>query len=422
MSDYWQRRKAQQMFEYMAGAEETADQIAKLYLKASRYLEYEMKDIFERFRTKHSLSEAEAQRLLNQVYEPDKLAELKKLLAAKGEDKRAILTELESPAYRARIERLQQLNVQLDLVMQQVYEQEKIQHTAWYLDLASEAYYHSVFEIQKQTGLAFSFSLIDPKKIDRVINSKWLGANYSDRIWKNTQALADTLKEELLVSLVTGRTERETAEIIANKFAVGASKARRLVRTESCYLAVQMDMESYKECGIEMYRFLATLDLKTSEMCRELDGKRFPVSEQEVGKNCPPMHPWCRSATTGDISDEDLAEMERRAIDPETGRSIKVPANMDYRQWYQKYVAGKPKAEANEKKLKNYAADREQHEKYRAILKDDIPERFTDFQDMKYNEPERWEQLKAQKQERLNQMDFSEMGELKQKLDNLSES
>ena len=33
MSDYWQRRKAQQMFEYMAGAEETADQIAKLYLK-----------------------------------------------------------------------------------------------------------------------------------------------------------------------------------------------------------------------------------------------------------------------------------------------------------------------------------------------------------------------------------------------------
>ena len=76
MSDYWQRRKAQQMFEYMAGAEETADQIAKLYLKASRYLEYEMKDIFERFRTKHSLSEAEAQRLLNQIYEPDKLAEL----------------------------------------------------------------------------------------------------------------------------------------------------------------------------------------------------------------------------------------------------------------------------------------------------------------------------------------------------------
>lgn len=418
MSDYWQRRKAQQMFEYMAGAEETADQIAKLYLKASRYLEYEMKDIFERFRTKHSLSEAEAQRLLNQIYEPDKLAELKKLLAAKGEDKRAILTELESPAYRARIERLQQLNVQLDLVMQQVYEQEKIQHTAWYLDLASEAYYHSVFEIQKQTGLAFSFSLIDPKKIDRVINSKWLGENYSDRIWKNTQDLADTLKEELLVSLVTGRTERETAEIIANKFAVGASKARRLVRTESCYLAVQMDMESYKECGIEMYRFLATLDLKTSEMCRELDGKRFPVSEQEVGKNCPPMHPWCRSTTTGDISDEDLAELKRRAIDPETGRSIKVPANMDYRQWYQKYVAGKPKAEANEKKLKNYAADREQYEKYRAILKDDIPERFTDFQDMKYNEPERWEQLKAQKQERLNQMDFSEMGELKQKLGN----
>ena len=105
--------------------------------------------------------------------------------------------------------------------MRQVYEQEKIQHTAWYLDLASEAYYHSIFEVQKQTGLAFSFALIDPKKIDRVINSKWMGENYSERIWKNTQTLAGTLKEELLVNLVTGRTERETAGIIANRFAVG---------------------------------------------------------------------------------------------------------------------------------------------------------------------------------------------------------
>lgn len=37
---------------------------------------------------------------------------------------------------------------------------------------------------------------------------------------------------------------------------------------------------------------------------------------------------------------------------------------------------------------------------------------------MKYNEPERWAQLKVQKQERLNQMDFLEMGGLKQKLGN----
>ena len=355
-----------------------------------------MKDIFERFRTKHNLSETEARRLLNQIYEPDKLAELKRRLAEKGEDKRAILTELESPAYRARIERLQQLNVQLDLVMRQVYEQEKIQHTAWYLELASEAYYHSIFEIQKQTGLAFSFALIDPKKIDRVINSKWMGANYSERIWKNTQALA-VHTERRTAGQYSNRSDgagdcRKTCS--ANKFAVGASKARRLVRTASCYLVAQMDMESYKECGIEMYRFLATLDLKTSEMCRELDGRRFHVSEQEVGKNCPPMHPWCRSTTTGEVSDEELAELERRAIDPETGGGIRVPANMDYRQWYQKYVAGKPKAEANEKKLKNYAADRKQYERYRAVLGDDVPEKLDDFQQMKYTDRTKYEFMK----------------------------
>ena len=67
---------------------------------------------------------------------------------------------------------------------------------------------------------------------------------------------------------------------------------------------------------------------------------------------------------------------------------------MDYRQWYQKYVAGKPKAEANEKKLKNYAADRKQYERYRAVLGDDVPEKLDDFQQMKYTDRTKYEFMK----------------------------
>ncbi len=100
-----------------------------------------------------------------------------------------------------------------------------------------------------------------------MINSKWSGVNYSDRIWHNTKSLAQDLKQELLINLVTGRTDSEVADIIANKYAQGASNARRLVRTESCNLANQMEMQSYEECGIETYIYVATLDLKTSTVC-----------------------------------------------------------------------------------------------------------------------------------------------------------
>ena len=321
------------MFEYMQSAEDTADEIAKLYQKSSGYLSADLDKIFERYKRKHHLTDAEAYRLLNSLHDKTSIEELKEALRAGDGVEKDILAELESPAYRARLERLEQLQNQIDAIMR-------------------EAYYRSIFDIQQRTGLGFSFSAIDPAVIDKVINSKWSGANYSSRIWNNTQALAQDLKEELLVNLVTGRTDREAAEIIANKYAQGASNARRLVRTESCNLANQMEMQSYEECGIEKYRFVATLDLETSKVCRKLDGKVFPVSEQQPGVNCPPMHPWCRSTTICLIDGMDMANMKRRARDPVTGKTNTVPADMTYQQWYEKNVKGNADAEAKEKELK----------------------------------------------------------------------
>lgn len=353
------------MFEYMQSAEDTADDIAKLYLRSSGYLSAELDKIFERYKRKHHLTDAEAYRLLNSLHDKTSLEELKEALRAGDGVKKDILAELESPAYQARLERLQQLQNQLDLTMREVYKQEKARNTSHYVDLANEAYYRSIFDIQQQTGLGFSFNLVDPEVIDRVINSKWSGANYSTRIWHNTQALAQDLKEELLVNLVTGRTDREVAEIIANKYAQGSSNARRLVRTESCNLANQMEMQSYEECGIEKYRFVATLDLRTSSVCRKLDGKTFPVSEQQPGKNCPPMHPWCRSTTICVIDEMNMAGMTRRARDPVTGKTNTVPADMTYKQWYDKNVKGNSEAEANEKMIQNRSSDKRQYEKYK---------------------------------------------------------
>ncbi|MBS5080668.1 MAG: minor capsid protein [Clostridiales bacterium] len=396
---YWERRKAQNMFDYMADAEQTANEISALYLKASRHISAELDAIFERYRKKHHLSEAEAYRLLNQIHDKTSINELKEALRADKTDqaKADILAELESPAYQARLERLQQTQNQLDLTMQNVYQQEKIKNTSHYVDLANQAYYKSIFDIQQRTGLGFSFNVVDAKAIDRVINSKWSGENYSKRIWRNTQALAQDLKEELLINLVTGRTDREAAEIIQNKFASGASEARRLVRTESNNLANQMEMKSYEECDIEWYLYVATLDLRTSFKCRELDGKRFKVSEQQPGKNCPPMHPWCRSTTICDITEEELAGMERRARDPVTGKTEKVPATMSYDEWYKKHVANNPAAQVEEKKIQNAGKDKKQYETYKDTLGEEyVPKDFHKFQDEKHNKTDEYGIIKAQ--------------------------
>lgn len=393
---YWEKRQAKRMYEAMGQTESVADDIARLYYKASRYMSYKMEHIFRKYMDKNHLSEEEAFHLLNSLNDPTSLKELHQALKNNpdSEAKAAILSELEAPAYAARIERLQELQQQTDLMMRDIYQREKDFNTRHYVNLAYDTYHKGIFDIQQRAGYGFSFAEADHKVIDSILSSNWSGENYSKRIWKNTEGLAQEVKQDLLMDVLTGRTQKEAADRITKKFAGGASDARRLIRTESNFVHGQMEMESYKECGIKTYIFVATLDLKTSSKCRELDGKRFPVSEQQPGVNCNPMHPWCRSTTICDISDAELAAMQRRAYDPKTKRSRTVPANMTYEQWYKEYVESNPEAMTQEKITKNRGADSRQLQKYNKVLGPDKIKDLDAFQDLKYNNSETYDFIK----------------------------
>lgn len=337
--EYWENRAVWKMYEDMEKAERVADDIAKVYLQSLKYLQLKMEDIFEKYRTSHKLSETEAKELLKSMDGTTVQEMLLKLKNGESEkNKRELLAELEAPAYQARISRLTELQRQIDAVMQDIYRQEQQISTAFYESLAEDTYYQAIFEIQKRTGLAFGFARISNRQIDHVLTMNWSGQHYSARIWKNTTDLAQTLKEEMLVSLLTGRTDRETADIFSKRFGTGAMQARRLVRTESCFVSGELTARAYEECGIKKYRFLAVLDLRTSKICRSLDNKTFLVSERKAGQNYPPMHPWCRSTTVAVISGEELSRLTRSAYNPKTGRIEKIPASMDYAEWYEKYA------------------------------------------------------------------------------------
>lgn len=416
---YWEKRKAQRMWEHMEKAEDAADQIKQNYWRASGYINNQLDQIYDRYKSKHGLSDTEARNLLNQMLDSSSIEELKMKLkqAGNSREKRELLKVLEAPAYSARIQRFEALQQEIDALMKEQYRIERERSTRHYASLSEDAYYKSIYDVQKDAGYAFSFTHVSPDQIDKVLNSKWSGANYSARIWNNTNALAKELKQELLFNLITGRSEQETARIISNKFDTGAMEARRLVRTESCYIANEMEAQSYEECGIDRYIFVATLDSRTSEQCRSLDMKDFPVAKRSPGENCPPMHPWCRSTTIASVDANSLAEMKRRARDPETGKTYTVPTDMNYSAWHEKYVENQPSKVNAEKALKNRKTDRKQYQKYKSLFRDEEDfKSFENFKKMKYNDSERWDSFKKGKQEKLNSMDFSEMQDLVQTL------
>lgn len=389
---YWARRKAQMLYEEMEKAEHAADEISKLYAKASSQLAFEEQKIFETYQREYHLTETEARRFLNTFHDKTSLDELRRKLKEE-KDKKELLAQLDSAAYAWRMERLQQLQNEIDELVQELAVDVETAHRSHYTQALHDGYYRRIFETQKKTGLAFSFSKIDKRTIKHVLQSDWSGKNFSKRIWGNTDELAKTLKEELLINLMTGRTQRETAKIIQNKFASSAMQARRLVRTESTFIAEQADELTYKECEVEHYRYVAVLDMRTSLVCRNLDGQVFKVSEMQPGKNAPPMHPWCRSTTTANLSDDILAKLKRRARDPITGKTYQIPANMNYKQWYDTYVAGNPKT-VEFLKEQNKQKDERQWKRYGKVLGDLVPKKLDAFQTMKYTNSEKFEHLK----------------------------
>lgn len=394
---YWEDRQNKTLEAVMSNAHAASNDIAKVYSNASFYLNDKIQGLFDRYVTKRDLSVAEAKRLLNEVSSDNIYNDmLKKLKTLKGKEKEELLKKLEAPAYRHRISRLEELNKQLDHMMQNIYNQEKDISTASYIESAHDSYYRTTYNLQKGIGVEYGFAQVDHKKLDRILNDKWSGANYSERIWNNTQRLGNELKNKLALGFIVGMSEKEMIQELSELFQVNNFIARRLVETESVYVSTMMDIEAFKEADVEVMKFVATHDLRTSKICREHDSKLVKVSKAVPGVNVPPLHPHCRSFMIPVIDDELNKKLQRRNKNEDGSYEI-VDANETYEQWYERKVNSDydGTVEVNHKRRVNVISDKEQYERYKRVLGDEyIPDTFEKFQDMKYNNLEKWSLFK----------------------------
>lgn len=120
---------------------------------------------------------------------------------------------------------------------------------------------------------------------------------------------------------------------------VSLSNAERLIMTELSAINSQAQYEAYKEMGIEEYVIVSTLDLKTSDICQNMDKRIFKTSEWEIGTTAPPFHVRCRTGTAPHSERTYKENMERIARD-KNGQNYYVPANMKYKDWKKAFVDG----------------------------------------------------------------------------------
>ncbi|WP_196001964.1 minor capsid protein [Clostridium sp. 1001271B_151109_B4] len=403
-NSYWEARTNAIMDTQQLNADKAFRELRRAYIKAIAEIEVDVRKIYNKLKKNGELNDKQVKEFLNIELSNLDRKQLKKLILNTKDDKlRKFLTaKLDAPAYAARIARKEVLKEtlvdNLKQIMNAVAINEMVVDKNLFIQNMNESYYTHMWEVQRGMQIGFDVGALGKETIESILKRPFAGGNYSKRIWGNTSKLTDQLYETVLSGLLNGKPLKKMIDELTEKMEVGESAARRLVRTESAYYTNMAAIEGYKECGIEKYRYFAKLDLKVSNICRELDGKIFDIKDAQAGENLPPMHPWCRSSI-GPIIDGGVAQrIGVRTKDVVTGENNVIKGDITYKEWYDKYVVdkyGEDKAKELEKKVKNESSDKRTYKKYREILGDQVPKSFEEFRKMKYNNTKEYEDLKT---------------------------
>jgi SPP1 gp7 family putative phage head morphogenesis protein len=218
--------------------------------------------------------------------------------------------------------------------MAQVADVEVAQEKKALQEGATLAYNHTMYGVQKTVGMMFQTEGMSTRRAAEILRQNWSGKLYSARVWNNCNEVAEQVATLMTEMVMSGKASRQSMdELVGQAIDNGRMAANRLLRTEYNHVAGQAELEAYTDAKVTHYRYIAVLDGRTSQVCRDLDGKVFPIAERKVGKNMHPMHPWCRSSTAPVINGVVLKSQKRIARDLKTGKIEYIPATMTYNEW-----------------------------------------------------------------------------------------
>ena len=250
----------------------------------------------------------------------------------------SIIKELKNVSSRVHIERLEALKMEIKAeidLLAKTMENNLDKHLR---EVYRNTYYRSAYNIQKGLDKFSNIEKLNPDLIESLVYKPWTkdNTNWSKRIWGNDSKLVNTLHTNLTQNIITGKPLKEVIDTVAERFNIEKNIASRLIMTESAAYHSRAKEKCMKDLGCEKYEVIATLDDRTSSICRSMDSKVFDMKDYQVGVTAPPFHSHCRSVTAPyyDKIDGDISLRASRTEDDD----YKLVDVKDYQDWYDRYV------------------------------------------------------------------------------------
>ena len=326
--DYWEERQIKREAKAFTTIQDIEIEYKIALEKAKQDINKEISRITTTYMNDNILNYNEALKLLKdddyKVWKKDLhdyMKEYNKLLKTAPLDAQKLYLEIETLSAKSRISHLDSLKSQIDMELTKlIFGVEETGKNA-----LNSVYRDTFLEVTKDLGIN---AIVSRDKIKAVLDRPWSGANFSERLWSNTDKLAETVKQEIVNGMIQGINLKTMSKRVSERFETAKKNdVERLLRTEVNYVLNQATLDGYKEVGIEKYEFSATLDSRTSQICSELHGEIFEIKKIAVGLNYPPMHPRCRSTTIPVIDYESLAKQGREEL--ESGKTIENNLEVD---------------------------------------------------------------------------------------------
>lgn len=347
-SEYWKLRFEQlEQAQNGQGAAAFAE-IERQYKEARKQIEGQIARWYQRFADNNGITLAQARQYLKGAALKEFQWDVQDYIKY-GQDNALMggwMKELENASAKYHISKLEALKIQTQQSLEVMFSKQMGTVTGAMGDIFESGYYHTAYELQKGFNIGWDIAGLDQSQIEKVLSKPWAvdGKNFSERIWTNKEKLISELHGELTQNIMLGADPQKAIDSLAKKMNTSKQNAGRLIMTEEAYFSSAAQRDCFNELDVEQYEIVATLDSHTSDICRSLDGKHFPMKDFQAGVTAPPFHVYCRS-TTVPYFDEDFGDIgERAARDEETGKTYYIPDDMNYEDWKQTFVDGGDKS------------------------------------------------------------------------------
>ena len=348
--DYWRKRFKQLEESQNKKGQQCYAEIEKQYRRAQKEIEGKIAAWYQRLAVNNEISLQEARKLLR----GRELAEFKwdvNDYIRYGEENAMTqqwMKELENASARYHISRLEAIKLHIQQSLEVLFGNQLDALDSVMRSVYTDGYYHTAYEIHKGLGVGWEFAALDERTISKVIKTPWAadGKNFSERVWDNRRKLVSELNKALTQNIILGQDPQKAIRTKAKKMNTSKVNAGKLVMTEKAFFSSVAQGDCFRELDVEQYEIVATLDFKTSPLCRDMDGQHFPMSQYEAGVTAPPFHVYCRT-TTVPYFEDDIETIGKRAARGKDGKTYYVPANMTYREWEK--TLGIQEAEKNHK-------------------------------------------------------------------------